>query len=109
VATAGKAKPIKGASSRRNATDTLQRGNQGVDFAPGFKATQGADGALAGFALLVTEGFDQLGVTAITGLGDLDEHGAECSANWKTKKLLKQNNVPLQSPFALNLKIEVSP
>jgi hypothetical protein len=34
---------------------------------------------LAGFAFSVTEGLHQLRVAAITGLGDLDDYGAECS------------------------------
>lgn len=42
--------------------------------------SQGADGALAGLALNVTEGLDQLGVAPIARLGDLDEHGVECSS-----------------------------
>jgi hypothetical protein len=40
----------------------LQGGDQGVDLASGLKATQGADGALTGFAFFVAKGFHQLGV-----------------------------------------------
>jgi len=55
--------------------------------ATGFKTTQGADGALARFALFVTKGLQQLCVAPIACLGDLDEHGAECSKNTENKKL----------------------
>ncbi len=79
MAAARKAQAVKGAGRRCHAAGPLQRGNQGVDFATGLKATQGADGALAGFAFSVTEGLHQLRVAAITGLGDLDDYGAECS------------------------------
>ena len=76
MAAASKAQVGKGRGRRCNAAGTLQRGNQGVNFATGFKATQGADGALAGFTFFIAERLHQLGVAAITGLGDLDEHGA---------------------------------
>ena len=42
-------------------------------------------GALTGFALLVAKGLDQLGVAAISRLGDLDKHDAECSADREMK------------------------
>jgi hypothetical protein len=56
----------------------LKGGNQGADFATGFKAAQGADGALAGFTFFVAERLRQLVVAPIPGLGDHDQDGIEC-------------------------------
>ena len=81
MAAVGKAQAIQPGGRRCGALGALQGCDQGIDFATGFKATQGANVALAGFAFLVTEGLDQLGVATISGLGDFDEHGAECSAH----------------------------
>jgi FAD/FMN-containing dehydrogenase len=50
MAAVGKAQAIQGTGPRCHAAGTLQRGNQGIDFAASFQATKSADGALAGLA-----------------------------------------------------------
>ena len=109
MAAVGKAQSIEGGSCRCNALGTLQRGNQGVDFATDLKAPQSADGALAGLPILVAKGLHQLCVASITCLGDLDEHGAQCNATWERIKLRTEQNVPLQEIFSFDLKNAASP
>jgi hypothetical protein len=76
MAAIGKAQAIQRRWCGRNSTGALERGNQGVNFAAVFQAAQGADGALAGFAIFISKGLDQLGVAPGAGLSDFDEHGA---------------------------------
>jgi len=60
-------------------TSALQRANQCIDLATGFKSTEGAHGALTRLTIIVAERLHQLSVAPRTGLGDLDEHRLECS------------------------------